>query len=69
MVNLVNPKSYSPLQVSKELGVDRHTVRNWINRGWMIASKFPNGRFRISEEEFKRIKDLYEATSSKSIES
>ena len=44
-------KGYSQSKASRELGIDRHTLANWVNKGWVNAVRLPSGHFRISEEE------------------
>ncbi len=42
-------------EVAKLLGVDRHTVVEWIKKGKIRAIKLPSGRYRIPESEVRKI--------------
>lgn len=43
-------KLYTPKQVAEILGVDRHTVYNYISKGKLNSLKMPSGQIRIGEE-------------------
>ena len=56
MVYMVKQFGYSIRRASEEVGLDRHTLSRWVRNGWVKASFLPNGRYRISEEEMKRLR-------------
>lgn len=42
------PAYYSPSTIADICGVYRKTVRNWIRRGHLPASRSPGGHYRVS---------------------
>ena len=46
---------YTVEEVAKKLKVRPRTVREWIKKGQIKASKLPSGQWRIKEEELRRI--------------
>lgn len=49
-------KRYNLVQVSKILGVQVRTVREWIRAGKLKATKYPtSNRWFVTESEIKRI--------------
>jgi len=48
----------SPHRVALALGISPKTLYRWIERGWVSPRRLPSGRFRISREEFTRLKEL-----------
>jgi len=58
MSNIEYKKGYSLVQASKELGVNRRTFEKWRNKGFLSVTKFPSGRYFVSEEELERLKGI-----------
>ena len=44
-------ESYSPIDLSRILGIHRVTVTNWIKRGALKAIRTPGGRYKVSKED------------------
>jgi len=44
-------ESYSPIDLSRILGVHRVTVTNWIKKGAIKAIRTPGGRYRVSRDD------------------
>lgn len=54
-------KNYNIRQASNLLGIKVRTVREWIRRGKLKATKYGvSNRWFISEDEIKRIQNGYE---------
>jgi excisionase family DNA binding protein len=47
-------ESYSPVDLSKILGVHRVTVTNWIKKGALNAARTPGGRYKVTKEDLSR---------------
>lgn len=43
-------------EAARLLGLGPQALRNWRKRGWLTASKLPNGRYVITQEELDRLK-------------
>jgi transposase len=41
---------------ARELGVHENTIRNWINRGLLLASALPTGIRRVPRSEVERMR-------------
>ena len=48
----------SPKQVADALGVDEKTVRNWIHKGVVKASRTPAGRYLLAPSVVPALKKL-----------
>ena len=44
-------ESYSPINLSRILGIHRVTVTNWIKKGALKAIRTPGGRYKVSKED------------------
>ena len=44
-------ESYSPIDLSRILGIHRVTVTNWIKKGALKAIRTPGGRYKVSKED------------------
>jgi excisionase family DNA binding protein len=44
-------ESYSPIDLSRILGIHRVTVTNWIKKGAIKAIRTPGGRYRVSRDD------------------
>ncbi len=42
-------------EAAKLLGVSRHSIYRWIEKGLIRAVRLPSGRYRIPESEVRRI--------------
>jgi excisionase family DNA binding protein len=43
-------------EVAKELGVHRDTIRRWIHKGFIKATKTFGNHFRISADELEKVR-------------
>ena len=41
-------RAYSPIEVANQLGVAPESVRRWIRRGWLKATKLGHSTIRIT---------------------
>jgi len=41
-------RAYTPTEVAHQLGVDPESVRRWIRRGWLGATKLGHNTIRIT---------------------
>ena len=51
-------ESYSPIDLSRILGIHRVTVTNWIKKGALKAIRTPGGRYKVSKEDLIAFLDL-----------
>ena len=52
-------ESYSPIDLSRILGVHRVTVTNWIKKGAIKAIRTPGGRYRVSKDDLIAFLDTH----------
>ena len=52
-------ESYSPIDLSRILGVHRVTVTNWIKKGAIKAIRTPGGRYRVSRDDLITFLDAH----------
>jgi len=52
-------ESYSPIDLSRILGVHRVTVTNWIKKGAIKAIRTPGGRYRVSRDDLMAFLDAH----------
>ena len=62
----MNTKGYPLVSAFKELGLSRTTAYRWVRLGRIEVSRLPSGRFRISDEEVQRLKELLSGRQSSS---
>jgi excisionase family DNA binding protein len=56
-------ESLTPGQVAVLIGRHRNTVRNWVNRGWLRATKVgPRGDIRVLRADAERLNRLIEVS-------
>ena len=60
----MNTKGYPLIRAFKELGLSRTTAYRWAKLGRIEVSRLPSGRFRISDEEVQRLKELLSGKQS-----
>ena len=48
-------RAYPVGEAAKELGVSPSTVRNWVEKGYLMAVRLPSGHRRIPESELTRM--------------
>ena len=44
-------ESYSPIDLSRILGIHRVTVTNWVKKGTLQAIRTPGGKYKVSRED------------------
>jgi excisionase family DNA binding protein len=52
-------ESYSPIDLSRILGIHRVTVTNWIKKGAIKAIRTPGGRYRVSRDDLITFLDAH----------
>jgi len=52
-------ESYSPIDLSRILGIHRVTVTNWIKKGAIKAIRTPGGRYRVSRDDLIAFLDTH----------
>ena len=52
-------ESYSPIDLSRILGIHRVTVTNWIKKGAIKAIRTPGGRYRVSRDDLMAFLDAH----------
>jgi excisionase family DNA binding protein len=52
-------ESYSPIDLSRILGIHRVTVTNWIKKGAIKAIRTPGGRYRVSRDDLMAFLDIH----------
>lgn len=60
-----DPNSLSPNEAANMLGVTGEAVKTWIYKGWLKATKQPNGYWRIKHDDLRSYLDSREKLSSK----
>ena len=53
-------ESYSPIDLSRILGIHRVTVTNWIKKGAIKAIRTPGGRYRVSKDDLIAFLDAHD---------
>lgn len=51
---------FSPKEVAQMLGVNESTIKRWVDRGMLTASKTAGGHRRISQEDFIKFRRSHE---------